>query len=369
MSKIHRERVIDMSTMAKTIPVVAMMTLALLATVSPSLAGRYRTPTPQQAQFYEDLKSGKRPVSRKLLPLARRRALEAAPKSAVAPSAIAVATETTMQSTAVYISAHADDFVLFMNPYRDVVRSDTRTVFVFLTAGDAGLGKGPKSAPYYLARENGAIRAIRFMADATASTTADPRSGTVRVAGHYIQRWSYRDTTAYFLRLPDGAVEGVGYPIHDYASLMKLKTGEIGSIRAVDGSTTYKSWNDLVQTVAEIVRTQAAGTPNVWLDTHEIDVAANVGDHSDHLATGFAMAGVQTALPCVNLAHHVGYASSGLVNLDLDDIENRAAAFGNYASGMAERGYPGMTWEPGHKSWLAGMVTRLVGGNGNSCSF
>jgi hypothetical protein len=282
---------------------------------------------------------------------------------------VATAAATTPLSTAVYVSAHADDFALFMNPYRDVVRSDTRVVFVFLTAGDAGLGKGPKSAPYYLAREAGALRAVRFMADATAETTADPRSGSVWVSGHYVQKWSYRNTSAYFLRLPDGAVEGVGYPIHNYASLMKLKTGEIGSIRAVDGSTTYTSWNDLVRTLTEIVRSQSAGTPNVWLDTHEIDTAANVGDHSDHVATGLAVTAVQSALPCTNLAFHIGYATSGLVNLDLDDIENRAAVFANYASGMAEKGYPGMAWDSGHKSWLAGMITRLANGNGGTCAF
>ena len=345
---------------------------ALLASASPSSAGRYRTPTAEQSLFYEQLRSGQRPSTRRTLTPAQRRALEAAPAvsaETTAPAAAAATTASQSASTAVYVSAHADDFVLFMNPYRDVVASDTKAVFVFVTAGDAGLGKGPKSAPYYLARENGALRAIRFMADAEASADATPRTGWVSLAGHNIQRWSHRNTVAYFLRLPDGAVEGVGYPIHSNASLMKLKTGEITSIRAVDGSTTYRGWNDLVKTLAEIVRTQSSGSPNVWVDTHEIDAAANPGDHSDHLATGLAIAGVQATLPCVNLGYHVGYSTSGLVNLDVDDIENRAAAFGNYASGMAEKGYPGMAWEPGHKSWLAGMVSRLVPGNGYSCNF
>lgn len=362
-----------MREMTKRFAALGALGVALLGSTTPSLAGRYRTPTAEQARFYDDLRSGKRPIARKVLTSAQRRAVEAPPRTAAVgetSSAVsAAAAPITAGSTAVYFSAHPDDFLLFMNPYRDVVQGDTKAVFVFLTAGDAGLGKGPKSAPYYLARENGAQRAIRFMADAATTTTPDPNSGWVLVAGHAVYRTIYKNTVSYYLRLPDGSGEGSGYPLHDWASLIKLKNGEIRSIRAVDGSATYTSWADLVKTLTTIVKTQAAGSPNVWLDTHEIDPVASPGDHSDHLATGLAVAAIQPSLPCVNLAHHVGYANSGLVNLDLDDIENRAATFANYASGQAEKGYPGVIWEPTHKSWLAGMVMRLAPGNGQTCAF
>src|SRR5215467_14693979 len=41
-----------------------------------------------------------------------------------------------------YFAAHEDDWQLFMNPsaFQDVIKGATRTVFVHLTAGDAGLG-------------------------------------------------------------------------------------------------------------------------------------------------------------------------------------------------------------------------------------
>ena len=40
-----------------------------------------------------------------------------------------------------YFAAHEDDWQLFMNPsaFEDVVSGATKTVFVHLTAGDAGL--------------------------------------------------------------------------------------------------------------------------------------------------------------------------------------------------------------------------------------
>src|SRR6266487_1516572 len=71
---------------------------------------------------------------------------------------------------AFYFGAHLDDWQLFMNPnaYYDVQKPSNKVVFVYVTAGDAGvgLGNGGRSQPYYLARENGAKRSVKFMADA-----------------------------------------------------------------------------------------------------------------------------------------------------------------------------------------------------------
>ena len=64
-----------------------------------------------------------------------------------------------------------DDWQLFMNPsaFEDVTGGAAKTVFVHVTAGDDGLGvgSGGRKRPYYLARENGALDAIRFMATLT----------------------------------------------------------------------------------------------------------------------------------------------------------------------------------------------------------
>src|SRR5512140_3359926 len=69
-----------------------------------------------------------------------------------------------------YFAAHEDDWQLFMKPsaFEDVAGGAAKTVFVHVTAGDAGsgAGSGGRQHPYYLARENGAESAIRLMADA-----------------------------------------------------------------------------------------------------------------------------------------------------------------------------------------------------------
>src|SRR4030095_10435487 len=72
-------------------------------------------------------------------------------------------------AVAFYFGAHPDDWQLFMNPnaYYDVQMPSNKVVFVYVTAGDAGLGlgNGGRAQPYYLARENGAKVSDKFMAD------------------------------------------------------------------------------------------------------------------------------------------------------------------------------------------------------------
>jgi hypothetical protein len=106
-----------------------------------------------------------------------------------------------------YFAAHEDDWQLFMNPsaFEDVINGAAKTVFVHVTAGDAGLGmgRGDRKYPFYLSRENGAETAIRFMADADA-IPAEKTVSHVVFNGHPIYRMGYRNAVGYFTRLPDG---------------------------------------------------------------------------------------------------------------------------------------------------------------------
>ena len=118
------------------------------------------------------------------------------------------------ETVSFYFAAHEDDWQLFMNPnaYDDVRSPATRVVFVYVTAGDAGAGSGNagRTQPYYLARENGAKMSVMFMADAD-KVPERPESSTASVFGHLLHRWAYRNTASYFLRLPDGNMDGTGY--------------------------------------------------------------------------------------------------------------------------------------------------------------
>src|SRR5262245_4803642 len=126
-------------------------------------------------------------------------------------------------STNFYIVPHEDDWQLFMSPnaYYDVQDQNSKVVFVYVTAGDGGLGDQATQSrlvPYYVARENGAHLAVRFMADVITTPAEAVLQNTI-VADHSIRRAIYKNTVSYFLRLPDGKIDGSGYVNTGYWSL------------------------------------------------------------------------------------------------------------------------------------------------------
>src|SRR5262245_43335192 len=157
---------------------------------------------------------------------------------------------------AFYFGAHPDDWQLFMNPnaYQDVQNPSNKVVFVYVTAGDAGVGvkNGGRSQPYYLARENGAKSSVRFMADA-AKPPEVPLDAVASISGHPIKLWVYRNTVSYFMRLPDGSPQGTGYVATAEQSLKRLHEGAIRTMTAIDDSATYQGWADLRTTLRKLI--------------------------------------------------------------------------------------------------------------------
>src|SRR4029077_6064143 len=119
-------------------------------------------------------------------------------------------------------------------------------------------GMGGRKHPFYLARENGAEGAIRFMADG--HTVPDERgAATMSSNARALDRVSYRNTVSYFLRAPDGNASGAGYAETGFQSLKRLATGENNILRAVDGSAAYEGWEDLVATLRAIIAYERGG--------------------------------------------------------------------------------------------------------------
>jgi hypothetical protein len=92
---------------------------------------------------------------------------------------------------------------------------------------------------------------------------------------------AYGRIVAYFMRLPDS-----------YATLLAaLRSGvppngsdhSVTTLSALDGSTTYTSWNDFTTTLKAIVMTEGAGTPTIWVNMADTDMSINPADHPDHL--------------------------------------------------------------------------------------
>jgi len=237
-----------------------------------------------------------------------------------------------------YFAAHEDDWQLFMDPtaFEDVLGGAAKTVFVYTTAGDDGLGTGTggRKYPYYLARENGAVNAMRFMADADRTPIAES-DGPLTINGHPIYRTAYRNTIGYFLRLPDGDALGTGFAGTGYQSLKRLADGDIATLSAIDGSTVYRGWSDLVTTVRDIIKYERARTPLIQLNVADPDAYINPADHSDHLMTAKAALDAAADMSCVRRAYYVDYASSKLPeNLNAHERDMESAVFAVTLAGV-----------------------------------
>jgi hypothetical protein len=237
-----------------------------------------------------------------------------------------------------YFAAHQDDWQLFMNPsaFEDAVGGAAKTVFIHVTAGDAGLGigLGGRKHPFYLARENGAETAVRFMVDADDAPVS--RSITnMPFNGHPIYRVAYRNTVTYFLRLPDGNPGGSGYYDTGYQSLRRLAEGNIAIFAAVDGSTVYRAWGDLVATLRAIMSYERGSSALAQINVAEIDRRLNPNDHSDHLMTAKAALDAAKDLPCTRRAYYINYASSRLPeNLTSQQRDRESSVFAVTLAGV-----------------------------------
>jgi len=266
-----------------------------------------------------------------------------------------------------YFAAHQDDWQLFMNPsaFNDVAGTKTKAVFVHMTAGDAGSGIGTRGRrhPFYLARENGAEAAIRFMAD----NDGEPASKTaahVRRNGHAIYRVSYRNTVSYFLRVPDGNPSGTGYYDTGFQSLRRLAAGDIDTLWAVDGSTAYHGWTDLAATLRAILDFERGAAPSVQLNVAELDQRINPGDHSDHLMTARAALDGVAGLGCARRVYYVDYASSRLPdNLTAKQRDLASAVFAVTAAGIRDLGH-GSNWHWYDQAYVGRNYFRVEEGSG-----
>jgi len=263
------------------------------------------------------------------------------------------------QSTSVFVSPHPDDWQLFMNPnaYTDLKNPDEKVIFLHTTAGDGGSGTGTN---FYLAREEGSLRAIRFMSNTfTAGIGSDMNKTTVTINGHQILKFSYRNAIAYFLRLPDGNSNGNGYPLHNGASLRKLYNGTIATISAIDGSATYNSLSDLEATIRSIIETEADPFDEISFHLADDDSSINPGDHSDHINSSLILQDVAQSMGGVKMNLYTEYATDFKPqNVLNDDLLINAGTWAATASGISDYPYNNSNWDDIHNVWIGKQYFR-----------
>ncbi|HMI43411.1 MAG TPA: PIG-L family deacetylase [Gemmatimonadaceae bacterium] len=254
----------------------------------------------------------------------------------------------------VVLVAHQDDWQLFMG---DVVakrvRTGTPAVFIYLTAGDDG-----RDSLYWTTRERGALESTR-VATAAAADTAFGQCSTTRALEHLIRKCTLGNTESYFLRLPDGRRDGMGFASHSYQSLRKLRGNRITSMSALDGSTTYNGWADLLTTVATLVG-EGSADRTVTIHTSDPSVVVNPHDHFDHRMAGLLVAESRRQHRW-SVVYYTGYAlDSRAANRSRDQARQKVALFQAYDAVMT-RTNPGWSAYREHPAFYSECMLRTYG--------
>jgi LmbE family N-acetylglucosaminyl deacetylase len=230
-----------------------------------------------------------------------------------------------------FVSAHPDDALLFRGDvlYGDLHIPDYRVVHIVVTAGDAGRTDG-----WWQVRESGAVDALR------ATTAPDlVQGGKVDINGMPVSLYETSYWACYCLRLPDGGLDGNGFPATENRSLSRLQAGQIASLTTVDNSATYSGWQSVPETLKAIFARERldATTTRPWVNASDHDRTANPNDHPDHYATADALRSFDTGY---SWAWWVSYDSrdrpANVSGFDYDAKRLLFAAYGKTTGGVNE---------------------------------
>ena len=266
------------------------------------------------------------------------------------------------QSTRFFVSAHQDDWQLFMNPnvYESIKKEADKTVIIHTTAGEAGLGMGNDA--YYLAREKGSLAAVRFLSNTHttgAGLGAEMQRNYIDLNGHQILRYQYRNCVIYLLRFPDGNGQGTGYALHEFKTLKKLFDGKCQDVPTIDKSTIYKDRKDLETTIKALLLKEQMGD-NTEIHLADTDQKINPDDHSDHQTSSNFFQSVAKEIGAITLYLYTNYASAQLdKNAPEEGFLVSAAAWGVTTANIADyRHYS--TWDKIHNSWIGRQYYRTI---------
>jgi LmbE family N-acetylglucosaminyl deacetylase len=229
----------------------------------------------------------------------------------------------------VFVVAHQDDWQLFMGDVvaKQIAGGDSAT-FVYLTAGDDG-----RDSLYWQTRERAALQSTRLAIGVAAADSAAVRCSTTKVLEHLIRKCVIANTESYFLRLPDGKRNGVGFARHDFESLRRLRGKKIAVLTAVDGSAAYRGWEDLLATASAVIGSSSA-TTDLVVHASDPSVAANPHDHFDHRMAGLLVADLRKRQKW-NTRYYVGYAlATRAANRSTDQAREKTAIFLAYDKEM-----------------------------------
>jgi len=235
---------------------------------------------------------------------------------------------TSMTNTTMSVLAHCDDDLIFAGAHLQRALAQGQAVrTLYLTAGDAGRGEA-----YALGREGGVMRAydvLRGRRTSWRESTETLRSGATLVTRRPVDE---PRISLHFLRLPDGNLNGQGFPATGHISLAALAADRIATIPDL----TRREHLSLRQLIASIGELIARYRPRTFL-THVPgwSHALAHADHADHAITGILATAAwrATADPASTVLFARGYGIAELpANVTGAPLRRKLAAFEAYAA-------------------------------------
>jgi hypothetical protein len=274
----------------------------------------------------------------------------------VLPLALLTAAKAPAQfaSTSFYLVAHQDDWQYFMgkDAWQDLVNPERKVVFIYLTAGDACNGTGTCSSgiPYFAAREEGAKNSIYLAAlpgrnpEEVSASSPNP---TVWFDDHPVARWRYRNAVNYFFRLPDGRAHRLhsscytcGLDLADSSYVNLFRRGILRPLSDITGSSAYRDWEDLAETVVSVLRMEKSGA-DIFLHTHEFSQSLNPSSHPDHREAGLLADFARKQIPGMVTYFHLDYVTGNMEkNLTKPESETEINLFSAYDAAKTNFGCP-----------------------------
>jgi hypothetical protein len=233
--------------------------------------------------------------------------------------------------TLMTIVAHQDDDLLFMNPnLTNFLKTGDCDRAIYLTAGDDGQGED-----YWIGRQLGSEAAYDTMLGLGLNQIWLQKN--IEIANQeYVSiahPSSNQNISLIFFGLPDGNLNGQGFPSTKFESLAKLYSGAIPSIESVDKQSTY-SLSGLVSALTALM---AYYRPTeIWTQSSFY----TSGDHSDHITTGKIATKAYNSYETnqyqnivqIPIKYYVGYPIRSLpINVSPANVAFKATVFSNYA--------------------------------------
>lgn len=223
----------------------------------------------------------------------------------------------------VNIVAHEDDDLLFINPdISHALQAAKCVTTIYLTAGDDG-----RDLAYVETRELGVEQAYNTMLNSSQTWNQDRVTLDNGKSVYIVTGAEHPNVQLVFVRLPDGNLEGDGFPTTGYVSLSRLLNGDVTSMTTLDAAETYTK-DEIVATLQELLKRY----PPAVINTLAKYSSAKTSDHSDHGIVGDLAVDAASSYGQLRVVRYIGYPIRDFAqNMSSDDVVMKTKAFFTYA--------------------------------------